>query len=69
MNHNIIYKDGNAYNIIKEISIYNFQNKDGSVNQQVLGMYVHELDCVRVFQQKGKFLICNLIPDVVYEEV
>ena len=48
MNYNIIHKDGNAYNIIKEVSIHNFQNKDGSIHQQVLGMYVHELDCDRV---------------------
>jgi len=69
MNYNIIYKDNNAYNIVKTISIHNFQNKDGSIHQQVLGMYVHELNCDRVFQQKDKFLMCTLIPDVVYEEV
>ena len=69
MNYNIIHKDNEAYNIVKEISVHNFQNKDGSIQQQVLGMYVHELNCDRVFQQKGKFLICSLIPDVIYEEI
>jgi hypothetical protein len=69
MHYNIIYKDNNAYRVVNEVSIHNFLNKDGSIHQQVLGMYVHELKADRVFQQKGKFLICNLIPDVVYEEV
>ena len=40
MNYNIIYKDGLAFEILKEISAHMFQNKDGSINQQVLGMYV-----------------------------
>jgi hypothetical protein len=69
MNYNIIYKDQNAYRIVDEISISNFQNKDGSIHQQVLGMYVHDLRCDRVFQKDNKFLICSLIPDVIYEEV
>jgi|TARA_B110000967_G_scaffold95157_1_gene97762 hypothetical protein len=69
MHYNIIYKDNKAYKIVTEVSIHNFQNRDGSVQQQVLGMYVHELNCDRVFQQKDKFLMCTLIPDVEYEEV
>jgi hypothetical protein len=69
MQYNIIYKDNNAYRIINEVSTHNFLNKDGSIHQQVLGMYVHELKSDRVFQRDGKFLICNLIPDVVYEEI
>ena len=53
MHYNIIYKDDNAYKIIREIPIHNFQNKDGSVHQQVLGMYVHELNCDRVFRENN----------------
>jgi hypothetical protein len=63
MHYNIIYKDDNAYKIIREIPIHNFQNKDGSVHQQVLGMYVHELNCDRVFREKNYFLICKKIAE------
>jgi hypothetical protein len=69
MNYNIIYKDQNAYQIINEVSIHQFQNKDGSIQQQALGMYVHEFRCDRVFQKSDKFLICSLIPEVIYEEI
>ena len=57
MHYNIIYKDDNAYKIIREIPIHNFQNKDGSVHQQVLGMYVNDYQADRVLQREGKFLI------------
>ena len=54
MHYNIIYKDDNAYKIIREIPIHNFQ---------VLGMYVHELDCDRVFRENNHFLICKKIAE------
>ena len=63
MHYNIIYKDNNAYKIIREIPIHNFQNSDGSVHQQVLGMYVHELNCERVFKENNHFLICQKIEE------
>tara|TARA_B110000495_G_C22673441_1_gene397885 strand:+ start:246 stop:452 length:207 start_codon:yes stop_codon:yes gene_type:complete len=63
MHYNIIYKDDNAYKIIREIPTHNFQNKDGSIHQQVLGMYVHELDCDRVFRENNHFLICKKIAE------
>ena len=63
MHYNIIYKDDNAYKIIREIPIHNFQNKDGSVHQQVLGMFVHELNCDRVFRENNHFLICKKIAE------
>ncbi len=40
-----------------------FQNKDGSINQQVLGMYVNDWDGDRVLQREGKFLICKTIEE------
>ena len=33
MNYNIVYKDGLAFEILKEISAHMFANKDGSINQ------------------------------------
>ena len=63
MNYNIIYKDDQAFEILKEISAHMFANKDGSINQQVLGMYVNEVDGDRVLQREGKFLICRTIEE------
>ena len=63
MNYNIIYKDGLAFEILKEISAHMFANKDGSINQQVLGMYVNDWDGDRVLQREGKFLICRTIEE------
>lgn len=63
MNYNIVYKDGLAFEILKEISAHMFANKDGSINQQILGMYVNDWDGDRVLQRKGKFLICRTIEE------
>jgi hypothetical protein len=63
MNYNIIYKDGLAFEILKEISAHMFQNRDGSINQQVLGMYVNDWGGDRVLQREGKFLICRTIEE------
>tara|TARA_B100001094_G_scaffold306501_1_gene337333 strand:- start:762 stop:965 length:204 start_codon:yes stop_codon:yes gene_type:complete len=63
MNYNLIYKDGLAFEILKEISAHMFQNRDGSINQQVLGMYVNDWDGDRVLQREGKFLICRTIEE------
>lgn len=58
MNYNIIYHNNIAYKIINEIYIHNFHNKDGSINQKVLGLYVHSLGANHVLQKQNKFLIC-----------
>jgi len=67
MNYNIVYKDNIAFEIIKEINAHMFANKDGSINQQVLGMYVHEHGADRVLQREGKFLICKTIEEAVID--
>ena len=41
MNWGIVYKDNNAYKVLDEIFVHNFINSDNSINQRVLGMYVH----------------------------
>ena len=63
MNYNIIYKDGLAFEILNEISAHMFQNRDGSINQQILGMYVNDWNGDRVLQRAGKFLICRTIEE------
>jgi hypothetical protein len=63
MNYNVVYKNNNAYQIIKEVSIHNFLNSDSSINQKVLGLYVNEFHCDHVLQREDKFLICRTIQD------
>jgi len=68
MNYNIIHKEGNAFKILNEINIHMFKNKDESINQQVLGKYVHEWDADKVLQRDNKFLICKTIEEATIVE-
>mgnify|MGYP001389738971 FL=1 len=45
-----------------------FQNRDGSINQRVLGMYVHELRGDRVVMRDNKLLICKIIEEAIIVE-
>lgn len=67
MNWNIVYKGDKAYKILDEIFIHNFLNSDNSVNQRVLGMYVHYKGGDHVLQRDNKFLICETIQDAIVE--
>jgi len=60
---NIIYKDNIAYQILDIISIHNFLNSNNSINQKVLGLYVHEKGGDHVLQRENKFLICKTIEE------
>jgi len=68
MHYNILFRNGEAVEIIKEVAIQMFQNRDGSINQRVLGMYVHELGANRVVQRDNKLLICKIIEDAIIVE-
>jgi hypothetical protein len=63
MNYNIIYADDKAYEILTEISVHMFLNRNNTVNQRVLGMYVHEWDGDRVMKKDNKLLICKTIEE------
>ena len=69
MNKELITKGETMYEIVNSVSAHMFANKDGSINQQVLGMYVHDHDGDRVLQREDKFLICKTIEETVYEEL
>tara|TARA_R110000796_G_scaffold104011_5_gene213536 strand:- start:844 stop:1050 length:207 start_codon:yes stop_codon:yes gene_type:complete len=64
MNYNIIYKNNNAYEILNEVRIYNFLNKDNSINQKVLGLYVNQIGGDHVLQRDNTFLICKTIEEI-----
>jgi len=63
MNYNIIYYENDAYKVIHDIAIHMFLNKNKSINQQVLGLYVHEWQADKVLQKDNKFLICKKIEE------
>tara|TARA_R110001606_G_scaffold15059_1_gene62408 strand:+ start:320 stop:532 length:213 start_codon:yes stop_codon:yes gene_type:complete len=69
MNRELITKGEEMYEIIKSINAHMFANKNGSINQQVLGIYVHEKGGDKVLQREGKFLICKTIEETAYEEL
>ena len=68
MYSNIIYRVNEALEILHEINAHMFQNRDGSINQQVLGMYVHEWRADRVVMKNNKLLICKTIEEAVIVE-
>tara|TARA_R110000803_G_scaffold23343_2_gene57381 strand:- start:1808 stop:2026 length:219 start_codon:yes stop_codon:yes gene_type:complete len=63
MNKQLITKDDKLYEVVKSINPNMFTNKDGSINQQILGMYVHDNNGDRVLQAEGKFLICKQVEE------
>ena len=65
MNKELITMDDKVYHIVKTINSRTFANKDGSINQNILGMFVHDNDCDRVLQREGKFLICKQIEEAI----
>lgn len=65
---NIVYNGDIAYKILDITSVHNFTNKDGNINRQVLGMYVHEKGGNHVLQRDNKFLICEIIEEATIVE-
>jgi len=63
MSYNIIYKEDNAYEILRSMPITYFKNKNESINQQVLGLWVNYLGGDHVLQKENYFLICKTIPE------
>jgi len=63
MNKELITRDEIVYEVVDIINYNHFKNSDGSINQQVLGKYVHDRDGNRVLQRDDKFLICKPVEE------
>jgi len=63
INRELITKDDKMYEVVSSVSSHMFLNKDKSLNQQVLGLYVNEYKGDRVLQREDKFLICKQIEE------
>jgi len=64
INRELIIKGDIMYEIVSEVPAHMFLNKDKSINQQVLGMYVNDHKADRVLQREDKFLVCKQIEEV-----
>jgi len=62
---NIVYNNNIAYKILDIVNVHSFLNSDNSINQKVLGLYVHEKNGDHVLQRDGKFLICETIEEAI----
>lgn len=69
MRYNIIIRDNIPYEIRNKIGKSHFQNKDGSLNKKVLGLYVKEFDSDKVLEMQGDLLICKTVEDANYEDI
>ncbi len=67
MIYKIIIRDNIPYEIRDNIHKGKFQNKDGSLNKKVLGLYVKELNCDKVLEMNGYLLICKIVEDAQIE--
>jgi len=63
INREFITRDDIMYEVVSTTNSSNFANSDGSINQQVLGQYVHELNGDRVLQRENKLLICKVVEE------
>lgn len=66
---NIFTHQGENYEVLNRINTSAFVNKNGQINQKVLGMYVHEFNANRVVQEGGKLIILKEIEDATIYEI
>jgi hypothetical protein len=63
----VIIRDDTPYDILHRFNKSLFQNRDGSINKQVLGMFVAEVGADRVLEINKQLLICKEIEDAQIE--
>jgi hypothetical protein len=63
----VIIRDDKPYDILYRFNKSLFQNRDGSINKQVLGMFVAEVGADRVMEVNKQLLICKEVEDAQVE--
>jgi len=48
---------------------HNFQNKDGSINMDVLKLWRDHLDCDHVLRNNNRFLLVETLEEIEFEEI
>jgi hypothetical protein len=56
------------YVIIRAMAFHNFENKDGSINMDVLKTWRDHLGCDHVLKHNEKFLLVQTIQDAEIDE-
>jgi hypothetical protein len=56
------------YVIIRAIAFHNFENKDGSINMDVLKAWRDHLGCDHVLRHNEQFLLVQTIQDAIVED-
>jgi|TARA_R100001086_G_scaffold242324_1_gene169944 hypothetical protein len=64
----VIFNDGINFEILSEVKSRLFLNSNGTINRQVLGLYVHECGGNKVLQKDDSFLICKEVEDAIIIE-
>lgn len=67
MYNKTIIRDNIPYDILYRLDKSLFQNRDGSLNKKVLGMFVAEVGADRVMEVNKKLLICKEVEDAQIE--
>jgi len=66
---NIFSHQNETYEIVDVINASMFHDKNGKIDQKLLGLYVHEFKANRVVQQNTKFLILKEIEEAITYEL
>lgn len=67
MYNKIIIRDNIPYDILYRFNKSLFQNRDGSINKKVLGMFVAEVGADKVMEINKQLLICKIVEDAQIE--
>jgi len=67
MYNKTIIRNNIPYDILYRLNKSLFQNKDGTINKKVLGMFVAEVGADKVLEVDKKFLICKEVEDAQVE--
>lgn len=67
MYNKTIVRNDIPYDILYRFNKSIFQNKDGTINKRVLGMFVAEVGADKVLEIDKKLLICKEVEDAQIE--
>jgi len=56
------------YVIIRDMAIHNFENKDGSINMEVLKAWRDEMGCDHVLRHNDRYLLVQTIQEAIIDE-
>jgi hypothetical protein len=56
------------YVIIRDMASHNFENKDGSINMEVLKAWRDHMGCDHVLKHNERYLLVQTIQDAIIDE-